>query len=90
MASNQDLEGRGQALEGRAYYTKVVARLHNSKEVEVLTHANNPLPATNHLAREKYRSNLTYCGAHIPCHLCPHNTVYLLNIMTRAGPGRPL
>jgi hypothetical protein len=24
-----------------------------------------------------------------PCHLCPHNTLYYFNIMTRAMPGRP-
>ena len=26
---------------------------------------------------------------HLPCHLCPHNTLNYFNIMTRATPGRP-
>ncbi len=35
------------------------------------------------------QSNLTYFGAHLPCHLCPRSTLYYFNIMTRATPGSP-
>jgi len=34
----------GQALSGKVYYTKVVARLPNSKVVQVLTPKHIPLP----------------------------------------------
>jgi hypothetical protein len=34
----------GQALSGKVYYTKVVARLLNSKLVQVLTPTHIPLP----------------------------------------------
>jgi hypothetical protein len=30
------------------------------------------------------QSNLTYFGAHLPCHFCPHNTLYYFHIMTQA------
>ncbi len=36
-----------------------------------------------------YLKKMQYYGAHLPCHLCPHNTLHHFNIMTQAMSGSP-
>ncbi len=61
----------------------------SSLEPPTLLRASEAKLACQEVKLQISQCNLTYFGAHLPCHLCPHNTLYYFNIMTRAMPCSP-